>query len=262
MLRADCLLLVITLANGQRYFLTNRDEDISVEGNLYTAQAGFTLVALKRSLLLEGDNLLQLELLANPNFDPKLAKTSRLQLLLAEATATGEYSSQLLFSGETINVNIAHCNKYQLTAAGLLYKLNHLIGTMYSRTCRACLGDKYCRVALAEYQVSATLSNVEIADNSVVVTYAAAAEQFGENYWRYGKLCLPNNLEYTIESSNGCRLILVEQLDTATVLPGLVVRLYPGCDHELRTCQTKFHNVANFRGEPHIPASETLVTIY
>lgn len=34
------------------------------------------------------------------------------------------------------------------------------------------------------------------------------------------------------------------------------VRVYPGCDHLIATCSTKFDNVINFRGEPLIPGQD------
>lgn len=34
---------------------------------------------------------------------------------------------------------------------------------------------------------------------------------------------------------------------------GMAVRLYPGCDHQLTTCNSKFSNTANYGGFPFIP---------
>ena len=39
------------------------------------------------------------------------------------------------------------------------------------------------------------------------------------------------------------------------------VQLIEGCDHSLPTCVTRFGNVANFRGEPHLPGMD-LITRY
>lgn len=43
------------------------------------------------------------------------------------------------------------------------------------------------------------------------------------------------------------------------VQPGDVVAIYPGCDKRLVTCSSRFNNVLNFRGEPHIPGQDELV---
>jgi uncharacterized phage protein (TIGR02218 family) len=35
--------------------------------------------------------------------------------------------------------------------------------------------------------------------------------------------------------------------------------LVPGCDKLLSTCGTKFANVSNFRGEPHLPGMDEIL---
>ncbi|MEW6169845.1 MAG: phage BR0599 family protein [Pseudomonadota bacterium] len=48
-----------------------------------------------------------------------------------------------------------------------------------------------------------------------------------------------------------------DSITLAAVPPGLsvgaTVVLYPGCDHTLSTCESKFGNSANFGGFPFIP---------
>jgi uncharacterized phage protein (TIGR02218 family) len=54
-----------------------------------------------------------------------------------------------------------------------------------------------------------------------------------------------------------------------TIVPGVLVRLYPGCDKRRATCRSKFEisgstyfdigNVINFRGEPFIPGQDKLL---
>lgn len=44
------------------------------------------------------------------------------------------------------------------------------------------------------------------------------------------------------------------------VFKGTKVRLYPGCDKRLETCHTRFANVFNYRGEPHVPGQDELMS--
>jgi uncharacterized phage protein (TIGR02218 family) len=44
-----------------------------------------------------------------------------------------------------------------------------------------------------------------------------------------------------------------------TILNGDQVKLYPGCDKTVVTCDGKFNNKLNYGGEPFIPAAETAV---
>ena len=43
-----------------------------------------------------------------------------------------------------------------------------------------------------------------------------------------------------------------------TVAAGVLVELVEGCDRRLATCAARFGNVANFRGEPHLPGIDLL----
>jgi uncharacterized phage protein (TIGR02218 family) len=40
---------------------------------------------------------------------------------------------------------------------------------------------------------------------------------------------------------------------------GQRIKVYPGCDKRLETCQNRFNNFARFRGAPFIPVPETAV---
>ncbi|MFH3651569.1 phage BR0599 family protein, partial [Acinetobacter baumannii] len=40
---------------------------------------------------------------------------------------------------------------------------------------------------------------------------------------------------------------------------GQRIKVYPGCDKRLETCQNRFNNFSRFRGAPFIPIPETSV---
>ena len=46
--------------------------------------------------------------------------------------------------------------------------------------------------------------------------------------------------------------------ESVAVPAPVVVELYEGCDRQLSTCRDRFANVANFRGEPHLPGNDLL----
>ena len=45
----------------------------------------------------------------------------------------------------------------------------------------------------------------------------------------------------------------------STPAPGDTFTVYYGCDHTPGTCQSKFNNLANFRGFPYIPPPQMAV---
>lgn len=45
---------------------------------------------------------------------------------------------------------------------------------------------------------------------------------------------------------------------TFDVKPGQKLRIYPGCDKRIATCNTRFNNTINFRGEPYVPGNDQI----
>ena len=64
-------------------------------------------------------------------------------------------------------------------------------------------------------------------------------------------------LASAIERSAGAVLTL-RPAPAFAVAPGVLVEVTEGCDRRLATCAARFGNVANFRGEPHLPGIDLL----
>jgi uncharacterized phage protein (TIGR02218 family) len=56
----------------------------------------------------------------------------------------------------------------------------------------------------------------------------------------------------TIELWSAARLPLI---------PGQTFTITAGCDKRVATCRSKFSNVANFRGFPHMPGNDFLTSV-
>jgi uncharacterized phage protein (TIGR02218 family) len=52
--------------------------------------------------------------------------------------------------------------------------------------------------------------------------------------------------------------VRVRERAPGAVRVGDRIELREGCDKRLSTCATRFANVANFRGEPHVPGNDLL----
>lgn len=123
-----------------------------------------------------------------------------------------------------------------------------------SPECRARLGDKACRVSLRPRTRRLVLSKVEGSwlrfEAEDLGPYA-----FGRLQWLSGRNC---GLSQDILQADGGSL----QLREPSRFPpdtGARVRLTEGCDGRLGTCRERFGNVANFRGEPHMPGTDFLL---
>lgn len=116
--------------------------------------------------------------------------------------------------------------------------------------CRATLGDRRCRVAMAGRRRIVRVTAHEGARLSL-----AGGAQFarGQLRWIGGA------------NSGLAAVILGGDADGVTLeqpprfdATGAMVELREGCDGTLATCRDRFDNVANFRGEPYLPGIDLL----
>lgn len=124
-----------------------------------------------------------------------------------------------------------------------------------SPECRATLGDRRCRIDMTSRTRLTRISDV-ISDDVVEVASSIAGNSHG-----YGRLRwisgAGSGLESAILHSEGARLTLRDVPDFVPQA-GDLVEIREGCDKSLATCAGRFANVANFRGEPHLPGMDLL----
>jgi len=117
--------------------------------------------------------------------------------------------------------------------------------TQFQRLCGVDLYSTPCGLLRATWKVSGTLSGVS---GNVLTSTTFGAEADG--WWTGGDILV-----------NSCRRWIIEHSgDTVRIVPGIAglavgqaFDVWPGCDHSIATCHTKFSNRANFRGQPNIP---------
>jgi uncharacterized phage protein (TIGR02218 family) len=82
----------------------------------------------------------------------------------------------------------------------------------------------------------------------------ANAYGYGRLRWVSGANC---GLESPVLRSEGGVLTRREEPHFMPSI-GDLVELHEGCDKAFATCRTRFANVLNFRGEPHLPGMDLL----
>ena len=103
-------------------------------------------------------------------------------------------------------------------------------------------------------QVATTVSSVS------GVSLVVAALPQPDQWARYGQAYhLASGESRSVLAQVGTTLTL--DVPFATIGVGNDLAVYAGCDHSVTTCRTKFNNVANFGGHPHMinenPSSPT-----
>lgn len=123
-----------------------------------------------------------------------------------------------------------------------------------SPECRAQLGDRQCQVSLRSLQKRCRVVAVNGFDISID-EMDTDRFLFGEVRWLSGANAGLGGT--VIEASAGT--FRLREVPANTVGIGDALQITEGCDRRLETCASRFSNVANFRGEPHLPGTDLLM---
>ena len=140
---------------------------------------------------------------------------------------------------------------------GLAQQLQQHIGDLCSATCRAELGDNKCQKNLTAFtfttSVTTVTSNLVFIANAL--TQAAGYFTSGTITWTSG-----NNigLSQDIKEFATKQIVLAEPMPFSIQVAD-TFSIVAGCDKIFDTCKTKFNNVVNFRGEPHVPGVDAIM---
>ena len=121
---------------------------------------------------------------------------------------------------------------------------------MYQRQCPHVLFSAACGVSSSAAREEVTLVTVSGVTLGVTGLSQSAANYYAGGYveWEFA----PGKVERrAIRSSAAGSLVVGYPI--RDIAGGATVRVYPGCDHTLTTCNNKFNNVANYGGMPWIP---------
>lgn len=117
--------------------------------------------------------------------------------------------------------------------------------TRYSRQCGVELYSELCGVLRSQFKTTGVLDTV----NGPLLTSPAFAEQ-ADGWWVGGDIVVNGRRRRILQHSGN-------QIRIAPTAPGLAsgqsFEVYPGCDHLVATCQGKFSNRDDYRGQPNIP---------
>ena len=140
---------------------------------------------------------------------------------------------------------------------GLSELMQQHIGQLFSPSCRAILGDGRCKVNLASYTFAATVNAVT---SNLIFTCNALGQAAG--YFTGGEVRFTGGanagLRREIKEFSNKQITLTLPMPY-TIAAGNTLNVIAGCDKILSTCQSKFGNAANFRGEPHIPGTDAML---
>jgi len=236
--------------DGVAVGLTAHDRDLVVDGLVHRAAPGMTPSAIQRADGLEADTgALTSAAIGERDLLGGRWDGARVMLFAVDWTDPG---SRVELGEGIIGAVELGDDGFTAELRGASAALDRAVVEETSPECRAELGDRRCRVAMAGRRRFARV----VACVGTVVTLDSGAEGLGGGLLRWfgGANC---GLESAVARGDGVTVTL-RAVPAFVVEAGVLVEVIEGCDKSLATCAGRFGNAVNFRGEPHLPGIDLL----
>jgi uncharacterized phage protein (TIGR02218 family) len=262
-----CRAWTVTRKDGVVMGFTDHDQDLVVAGVVCRADTGMTARALQQTTGLSVDNTEAVGALSAASIREGDVLAGRfdgadIRAFLVNWLNPDDWIEQ--FRG-TFGEILRSGGAFRAELRGLTEALNRPQGYAYQPGCSAVLGDARCRFATmtAGYFAERVVETVE---DGQVFGFAAFAG-FDDRWFDHGRFEMLTGaaaglvgMVRTDRFDGVGRKISLWQSIGAEVAPGDTLRVYAGCSKSAVTCRTKFLNLQNFRGFPHIPGDDWLAS--
>ncbi|WP_347268126.1 DUF2163 domain-containing protein [Paracoccus sp. (in: a-proteobacteria)] len=256
----------ITRADGVSFGFTDHDRALAFAGIEFEPESGFTASEIRSGSdlavdaqdaegVLSSDRITETDIL-DGRWDNALVEVWRVnwqapgQRVLIRRGAIGEMRrGRIAFLAELRSM--AHI-------------LDQTVGRVFQGSCDAALGDGRCRVDLdaAAFKGSGTVLDRR-RDRAFTASglsgFASGWFSFGLIQWSSG----PNEgrqAEVMLhELAAGVASITLLEAPVRVISTGDRFSIRAGCDKRAETCASRFSNIANFRGFPHIPGQDAVI---
>jgi uncharacterized phage protein (TIGR02218 family) len=262
-----CWCWKLTTQSGTVLGFTDHDEDVNFDATTYEAEGGFTGSEIESSLGLAVDNLDVSSALASERLSEK-------------ALASGDYDNAeveiwlvnwqdaaqrlLLRKGNLGEVSHGELG-FSAEVRGLAHLLDQPKGRLFQYGCDAALGDQRCKVDLTNPVFRGEGSVLAVEDNRRLKV--SGLDGFAEGWFARGRLAWISGandghameVKFHRVGPGAVTLELWREM-SETIEAGDAFVVTAGCDKQFSTCRAKFGNAVNFRGFPHMPGNDFIVS--
>ena len=258
----------LTRKDGAAQGFTDHDRDVSFDGTVFEAAAGFSASEITDSLGLSVDNLevtgalssaaLEEDDLAAGRYDDAQIEIFRVNWAEPQQRVLMRFGSL----GEVRRAGSA----FSAEVRGLAHYLQQPKGRLYQYTCDADLGDARCGVNIDAPAFKATASVVSVLSARKFVVSGVSG--FANGFFTRGLA------RFTSGASNGLQIEIKAHVKSATAVTlelwsdaqgppasGDTLTLVAGCDKRIETCRARFGNAVNFRGFPDMPGNDFVTKV-
>lgn len=256
----------ITRPDGVTFGFTDHDRTLSFDGTDFEPESGLTASEVRSGSdlsvdaqdaqgVLSSDRITEIDIL-DGRWDNAAVEVWRVnwstpaQRVLLRRGAIGQIRrGRLAFVAEV---------------RSLAHVLGQTVGRTFQASCDAALGDARCGVNLDAATFKGTGAVIDVLRDRAFT--ATGLGSFTSGWFAFGLV------EWSIGANAGRRVEVLSHdlVDGVAILTLLEAPVRPitatdafvvraGCDKRISTCGTKFANVANFRGFPHIPGQDAVL---
>ncbi len=262
-----CLCWIVTRADGVRLGFTDHDRDLEIEGVTCRAASGFTASEAETSLGLAVANsevagALSSADLREEDLGAGLYDDARIAAWLVDWTDPDV--RHLLRAGSIGRITRGTVH-FEAELRGLAHYLDQPRGRVFGYGCDAELGDGRCGVDLADVRWTGGGTVREVAGTTVFLV--DGIEDYASGWFVQGRLTWVSGgnagdvarvLAHRVDAA-GVRLELTASPRRA-LAPGDAFTVSAGCDRQFETCRERFANAVNFRGFPHMPGNDFVMS--
>ncbi|WP_339614373.1 DUF2163 domain-containing protein [uncultured Parvibaculum sp.] len=245
--------------DGALLGFTDHDRDLVIDGVTFEAAAGISASAMESHAALQTDNLEVEGALSSLRIDEAdlmagLYDDADVELWRVNWAAPDQ--RVLMRKGHLGEVTRSGAS-FRAELRGLAHRLNEPRGRLFQYTCDADLGDARCGVDL-----TATSGEVTAATDNRLLT-VTGLESVDDGWFTRGRIGFTSGanegVTAEVKRHAGDALELWQALPRG-IAAGDTVEVTPGCDKSFATCRAKFSNGGNFRGCPHMPGNDYVLS--
>jgi uncharacterized phage protein (TIGR02218 family) len=257
----------ISRKDGVVLGFTDHDENLFFDGTLFRAGTGFegTEIETRFGLAATGSELhgaLSDESISENDLVCGKYDAARVELFLVDWSNA---ENRLLQRSGDIGEVRREGAAFAAEIRGLAHQLDQESGRIFASSCDADLGDARCGIDLDDpaFRGEGTVASI----GGVSLLIADGIGDFESDWFTRGKLV------WTSGANEGAAVEIKEhrkegetvslflwQTPPNAMTTGDTFTVTAGCDKRFETCREKFENTLNFRGFPHLPGNDFLVS--
>jgi uncharacterized phage protein (TIGR02218 family) len=260
----------VTRNDGVKFGFTDHDRDLSFDGTSFEASTGFTGTEIAGADGLNVDSLdvegaLKSERLNEADLVAGLYDNALIEIYRVNWQ---EPAQRVLMRYGNLGEVSRGRHHFKAEIRGLAHELQQPKGRIVQFGCDADLGDARCTVDLEQPAYASDDGVVASLSGSLRSFVASGLDAYDNNWFTRGLITWLSGANQGRKSevrvhgkSAAGATIELWQRPAEAIAPGDTFRIVAGCDKQFSTCRTKFNNVPNFRGFPHVPGNDFMLSV-